>query len=284
MSLDRNHAPFQALAVATVAVGLLAVPFSLSVRDPVALAGAYFAWTVAVYLWAAGGTLVAATGFERGAPLRPGWMLLSASYAVLVPGRLLAGPTPTGLHEGAPNFGALLPLFSLASGLLGVAGFVLLAHAWRASGLDLTSRTSRIALRVLALLVACALAGPDLLARLPAAAGGDPMAIVDVITDVLDGALFVVAVPVLRAALALGGGLVAWPWALLTLSLTAWLGFDAASSWGELAGLSPRAMRVAEEAMRGLGASAAFGAGVAQRWIMRPAPSLRRHDEPSTPA
>jgi hypothetical protein len=283
MSLDRSHAPFQALAVATVLVGLLAVPISFSVHDPVALAGAYFAWTLAVYLWAAGGTLVAATGFERGEPMRPGWLLVSASYAVLLPARLLAGPTATGLHEGAPHFGTLLPLFSLASGVLGVAGFVRLASAWRDSGLDLTGRTSRIALQAVALVVSCALAGPDLLERLPAAAGGDPMAIVDVVTDVLDGALFVVAVPVLRAALALGGGLVAWPWVLLTLSLTAWLGFDAALTWGELAGLSPRAMRVTEEAMRGLGASAAFAAGVAQRWIMRPAPSLRRRDEPSTP-
>jgi hypothetical protein len=78
----------------------------------------------------------------------------------------------------------------------------------------------------------------------------------------------VVAVPVLRAALVLGGGLVAWPWLLLTASLVAWLGYDATAVYGGAAGLDHRTVRVVEEVFRSLGAAFAFAAGIAQRWVM----------------
>ncbi|HET9554977.1 MAG TPA: hypothetical protein VFP50_18570, partial [Anaeromyxobacteraceae bacterium] len=113
-----------------------------------------------------------------------------------------------------------------------------------------------------------------------AALQGDVTAITDVITDLFDGALLVVAVPVLRAALALGGGIVAWPWGLLTLSLLAWLGYDAAATWGAAVGLSPRADRVVVEVFRALGAITAYSAGVAQRWVMQPAPGTAELEEP----
>jgi hypothetical protein len=121
---------------------------------------------------------------------------------------------------------------------------------------------------VAALAVAAALAGPDLLVRFPVALTGDVLAVGDVITDLLDGALFVVAVPVLRAALMLGGGLVAWPWLLLTASLAAWLGYDATEVYGAAAGLDALTVRVVEEVFRSLGAGLAFSAGIAQRWVM----------------
>lgn len=266
------HRPYQLLALATLATGLVPVAFSASMPDPAHLAGAYSGWTLAVYLWAATGTLLAATTFAPGEPMRPGWLLVSASYLVLLPARLATGAVMGGLGEAAAPAPALVPLLSVLSGALGLVGFLALARAWRASGLDLTSRASRVALRLAALAVALALAGTDLVERFPAATAGDPMAITDVVTDLLDGALFVVAAPVLRAALALGGGLVAWPWGLLTLSLLAWLGYDAAVVWGDALSLAPRTGRIVEESMRTLGACAAFAAGVAQRWLMRSAP------------
>lgn len=282
MDLASRHRPFRILAFATLAVGLLPLLFDRTTPDPSLLAGTYSAWAMACYLWATGGTLVCATTFAPGEPMRPGWLLISASYAVLLPARLLAGPSTRGLAEGAMRAPVLVSALGVASAALGVVGFLVLARAWRDSGLDQTSRASRVVLRLLALVVALALAGPDLVAQFPAATRGDPVAITDVITDLLDGALFVVAVPVLRAALALGGGLVAWPWALLTLSLLAWLGFDAAVIWGESAGLTARSARALEEAMRSLGSCAAFAAGVAQRWVMQRPPGSA--EEPPPPA
>lgn len=283
MPLRSSHRPFQLLAATTLAVGGLPLVFHLSLPAPAMLAGAYFAWTVAVYLAAAGGPLLAGTTFAPGEPMRPGWLLLAASYAVLLPGRLLTGITARGLVEAPVRSAAALSATSIASGALAVAAFMLLARAWRASGLDLTSRPTRVVLRMVALGVALALAGPDLVDRFPAAARGDAMAIADVITDLLDGALFVVAVPVFRAALALGGGLVVWPWGLLTLSLLAWLGYDASVIWGEAVGLTPRTARVLQEVMRGVGAVSAATAGLAQRWVMQAPPGSAADPEPPSP-
>ncbi len=273
MARPSHHRPFQVLALATLAAALVPAALSVSMPDPRHLAGAFSAWALAVYLWAATGTLLAATTFAPGDAMRPGWLLLSASYLVLLPARLVTGAAMGGLGEAAAaRAPALVASLSVLSGALGLVGFLALVRAWNAAGLDLTTRASRVALRLAALAAALALAGPDLVERFPAAAAGDPLAVTDVVTDLLDGALFVVAAPVLRAALAMGGGLVAWPWGLLTLSLLAWLGYDAAVLWGDALSLAPRTGRVVEESMRTLGACAAFSAGMAQRWVMRSAP------------
>jgi hypothetical protein len=268
MSQDRRHLRFQALALTTLAIGLLPVPFSASITAPVQLAGAYFGWALAMYLFAAGGTLVAALSFERGEPMRPGWLVLSASYLVLVPSMLRNGPKADGLYPLVATAPWLASLASIASGVLAVTAFVVLARAWRASGLDGTSRAGRLAARLAALAVAAALAGPELVEKLPATLGGDVVAAGDVFTSMLDVALFVVAVPVLHAALGLGGGLVAWPWIMLTASLVAWLGYDATAVYGAIGGLDARTVRLVEEVMRTLGAAFAFSAGIAQRWVM----------------
>jgi hypothetical protein len=276
MSQARRSLRFQALALVTLVVGLLPAPFATSIADPFQLAGAFFGWAVAMYLFAAGGTLVAALTFAPGEPMRPGWLLLSASYLVLAPALIRMGPKAGGLYVAAQREPLVSSLTSIVSGALAVAGFLVLSRAWRASGLDTTSRATRVTARLVALAVAVAMAGPDLVARLPAAANGDVLAAGDVVTDLLDGSLFVVAIPVLRAALVLlGGGLVAWPWLMLTASLVAWLGYDAAAMYGGAAGLDGRTLRVLEEVLRTLGAAFAFSAGIAQRWVMQDAARLR---------
>jgi len=268
MNHPRRHLRFQALALTTLVIGLLPATFASSIAEPVRLASAFFGWAVAMYLFAAGGTLVAAFTFGPGERLRPAWLLVSASYLVLVPAMIRLGPKGSGLYLEATRAPWVDSLATIASGSLAVAGFLLLSRAWHASGLDTTSRTGRVVARLGALAVAVAMAGPDLAEQLPAALGGDVEAAGDVLTDLLDGGLFVVAVPVLRAALVLGGGLVAWPWVLLTASLTAWLGYDAIIVYGGVAGLDGRTMRVIEEVCRTLGAAMAFSAGIAQRWVM----------------
>lgn len=274
MAHDR-HRPFRALAALALLVALAPLALAAALPEPTQLAAALFGWTLAAYLWAAGGPLLAATTFAPGEAMRPAWLLLSASYALLLPARLLAGPGWDGLADGALRHQAPALGLSVLSAVVGVAAFLRLTRAWNAAGLDLTSRRARALMRLAALAIAAALAGPDVAERLPAAAAGEWAAAADVVTDLLDGALLVVAAPVLRAALALGGGLVAWPWGLLTLSLLAWLGYDASVIWGDALGLAPRAGRVLEEVMRTLGTTAVFAAGVAQRWVMAPPPDDR---------
>jgi hypothetical protein len=273
-----KHRRFRSLLLTALLLGLGPWLFSAAARDPVQLAGTYLGWSTAMYLFAAGGALVSAFSFGGDEALRPGWLLLSASYLVLVPALVVLGPKPGGLYPAEPVAPGLPALASIASGSLAVAAFVLLSRAWRASGLDLTTPRSRAGARLVALLVALTLAGPDLWERFPAAVGGDVLAAADVVTDVLDGAVFVVAVPVLQAALALGGGIAAWPWLLLTASLAAWLGYDAAAAWGEVAGLAPRTIRVADEVFRTLGAAFVLMAGIAQRWLTTPRPPREQGD------
>jgi len=268
MNHPRRHLRFQALALTTLVIGLLPATFASSIAEPVRLASAFFGWAVAMYLFAAGGTLVAAFTFGPGERLRPAWLLVSASYLVLVPAMIRLGPKGSGLYLEATRAPWVDSLATIASGSLAVAGFLLLSRAWHASGLDTTSRTGRVVARLGALAVAAVMAGPELVEKLPAALGGDVVAIGDVCSDLLDGSLFVVAIPVLRAALVLGGGLVAWPWVLLTASLVAWLGYDATAVYGGVAGLDDRTVRVVEEVCRTLGAAMAFSAGIAQRWVM----------------
>jgi len=268
MSRANPHAPLQALALSAVLVGCLPAVLAAAVADPLPLAGAWFGLTVAGYLCAAGGAMVAAFSFVAGDAQRPGWLCLAGSWLVLVPARLVGGPVWSGLVDLPQRASLALAAASVGSGLLAVAGFVILTGAWRDSGLDQSSRRSRVVLRLLALAAAAALAGPDLVGRLPAALHGDAGALGDVITDLLDGALLVVAAPVLRAALALGGGLAAWPWAFLTAGLVAWLGYDAMAALGDLVGLAPRAVRLWEETFRALAAVGTFSAGVGQRWMM----------------
>jgi hypothetical protein len=262
------HARFRALALAALAAGLLPVAFAASAGEPRLLAGAFFGWAIALYLCAAGGTAVAALSFERGEAMRPGWFLLSASWLVLAPALLWMGPKPDFLFEGAQRAQWAGAVASMLCGALGVAGLLVLARAWRSSGLDHSTPRRRAAILVPALAVAAALAGPDLVQQLPAALGGDLLAVGDVVTDLLDGALLVAAAPVLGAALELGGGVVAWPWAFLTASLVAWLGYDAVAIYGGAAGLPDGAVRVGEELFRTLAAAGAFSAGIAQRWAM----------------
>jgi hypothetical protein len=268
MTHGHPHRRFQVLAFSMLLMGLIPAPFAAVIASPQPLAGAFFGWAIAMYLFAAFGTLVAALTYERGEPMRPGWLLISASYLVLVPVLLRVGPKPSGLYGAVHAAPWLASVGSILSGALAVTGFLLLSRAWHALRLDGSSRAGRLVAPLVALAVAAALAGPELVERFPAAVTGDMAAIGDVITDLLDGALFVVAVPVLRAALALGGGLVAWPWVLLTASLVAWLGYDAAAVYGGGAGIDDRTVRVIEEVMRTLGAAFAFAAGVAQRWVM----------------
>lgn len=268
----RRHRPFQVLTLTAALLGLLPLAFAPSLGEPALLAGAFFAWAVAIYLLATAGTLAAATSFGPGEAMRPGWLLLSGSYAVLVVARLALGAAPGGLLDGPGRLPGLSTALNILSSGLAVAGFLSMARAWRDTGLDLSTPGARLALQAGALVVGALLAGPDLVDRLPPALAGDALAVGDVVTDLLDVALFVVAVPVLRAALSLGGGLVAWPWGLLTLSLLAWLGYDASLVWGEGLGLTPRSARLAQEVMRSLAAAGVGTAGVAQRWVMRSAP------------
>jgi hypothetical protein len=75
--------------------------------------------------------------------------------------------------------------------------------------------------------------------------------------------------PLLLTALALRGGLFGWPFALLTASYVAWLGYDALGVVGAELGLGPAGARTASELFRALGCLYGLSAGLAQRAVVR---------------
>lgn len=268
-AMGPRHARYRLLAVTVALVALVPLPLAWAIRDPAQLAGAYFGWGLALWVAAAGGAVIAATTFREGEPQRPGWLLLGGAYLAFAAIVLFVGPRTAHLLPPDPA-GSPWAIFvsNVLWSALSVAGYLVLSGAWRGSGLDPTSPTAHVVSRVIAFGIAAVLAGPDLVERFPVALQGDPVAIADCLTDVLDGALFFVAVPVLHAARALGGGIVAWPWLFLTASVAGWLGYDAIAVYGEAIGLDPRGIRVGEEVMRTLGGVCTLTAGMAQRWVM----------------
>ena len=119
-----RHLRFQVLGALTLAIGALPWSFAASLGDPVQLAGAYFSWAAALYLYAAGGAAGAALTLSPGDAMRPGWTFLATSYVVLIPAGLWYGPRGLGLYESTNRSPAVLVTAGLASGAMAVTAFL----------------------------------------------------------------------------------------------------------------------------------------------------------------
>jgi hypothetical protein len=98
---------------------------------------------------------------------------------------------------------------------------------------------------------------------------GSRRGIISVASDAGDAISFCLIAPVLLTALALRGGKLAWPWAVLFVSLFGWLLFDAAGTVGAWAHASASSVRMAEELARCLACTCNFSAGLLQRRAVR---------------
>ena len=159
-----------------------------------------------------------AAGFERGDYLRRAWILLGAVYAMIAAVQVLP----------MPRIGiAAVVVISLVLNGLGVAALVHFARAHRVAGLVIGSRRGNLAVFLGVLAIALAIDGwpiVDTLRRLENGDAGAAMYLVSSAGDLL--ALLLIA-PIFLTALALRGGLLLWPWALLGASSLCWLLVDA---------------------------------------------------------
>ena len=96
----------------------------------------------------------------------------------------------------------------------------------------------------------------------------------DIASDLGDTIVLALVAPVLHTALAMRGGVLRWPWGLLTLSGLAWLAYDTSSTAITALGAGPGAALVGSEALRLLANANIFGAGVAQRLAVAPTERL----------
>lgn len=211
------------------------------------------------------GCLAAALAFESGDYLRRAWAYSGLCYLVLLlqNGIVIGGrlPIPHTLVWSL-MLGGLAILANGAS----VAGTWMLARAWRLAGIEDDTAVHRRGWLLFAgtAIVALAVTGLPLLGDLKALSRGELASVVDVASDVGDAICLALVAPVLQTALAMRGGLLRWPWGLLTASGVAWIAFDAAS------GVAEHPHGLVAEAVRMLACGLVLAAGLAQRMAVTP--------------
>jgi len=212
------------------------------------------------------GAWAAALSFDRGDYLRRAWFLIGACMALLLPGVAEA--------MGASSVVVFRGVLVVAANASQVAGTWLLARAWQRASLALPgSQASQWGVRIAAIALAVAFAGPGVVSGLDRFAAGDWAALAGAASALGDMISLCLIAPLLLTALALRGGLFGWPFWLLTTSYVAWLAYDAVLVLGPALGLSAVGVRTASEAFRGLGSTLGAAAGLAQREVVR---SVRR--------
>jgi hypothetical protein len=247
-------------------VGLALLALAMAVVPDRLLVYAISAPTVKVI--AVVGAVLAATAFGPGDYLRRAWILYAVSYMLLLLPDLIFGPTaPSVAMAGGPQ-AIVRATFVITSNLASVIGTVLFGFAWRVGGLELPGSPIRRAMLIaIVVAVAIAIVGPSLVDHVRA---GGLRGAISIGSDVGDAISFCLMAPVLLTALALRGGRLAWPWAVLFVSLFGWLLFDAAGTIGAWAHLGDSHVRAMEELARCLACTCSFSAGVLQRAAVRP--------------
>jgi hypothetical protein len=211
------------------------------------------------------GCFAAALAFESGDYLRRAWFFSGLCYLLLLAADVVGMPSfASHLSDQALDLtqGVLVVVANATS----VAGTWMLAHAWSVAGLE--DDRSRGAGRLLfggAILLALAITGWPLLLDVRTLLAGDFGAVVSIASDLGDTICLALIAPVMQTALAMRGGVLRWPWGLLTSSGIAWLAYDASSALH----LEHRWL-VLSEALRALACGAFLSAGIAQRLAVAP--------------
>lgn len=222
---------------------------------------------------AAVGCFAAALAFERGDYLRRAWLFSGLCFVLLLFGDL-AGQPALAARLGATPLDVTQGTFAVVANAASVVGTWMLARAWSVSGLedddDAPSRTRRRLLFAGAALLALAVTAWPLVHDLRALLAGDLGAAVSIASDLGDTICFALVAPVMQTALAMRGGLLRWPWGLLTSSGIAWIVFDAASGVVDALHVSGAHDLVVTEAFRALACGFVLAAGMAQRFVVAP--------------
>jgi hypothetical protein len=214
------------IGLCVVAVAVACIVFS-SLPEPRNWEAARWA-TLFSYTAAVMGAGFGAFAFGRGDRLRWAWLLL-ASYAIIGVGKVALWGSPR--HVGPPLGFLPQTQTALANGvstiLLNVAsvtGLALFARVWHGTGLTPPWRgRATLAAFALAITVAAVPVWRDIHMIMT----GQTIRVGGLVSSFGDIASITLIGPVLVTAIAMRGGLLVWPWTVLTTSCVAWLCFDA---------------------------------------------------------
>jgi hypothetical protein len=211
------------------------------------------------------GSVAAVSAFERGDHLRRAWLwLTSAATLVLIRdllSRFVWTSSPDAPLQGYPY--ATIATLGVVSNVLLLGGIYQLARSWKKADIPLPGGTSgSLTVGIVGAVVALVVAGPSAVHHGGNLLHGDLTAMVGFASSVVDILSLCLLAPLLLTAVALRGGLFAWPWALITASILSWLFYDAAYYITTPQGFPW------SEVFRGLALNFQFAAGLAQRFAV----------------
>jgi hypothetical protein len=217
------------------------------------------------------GSVIAARSFERGEHLRRAWLLNGSCYAFLLLRDLLYGVWLV-RDSGEPSQ-YLESVIVLIANAGAVTGAWMLSRTWKVAGIALPwSPLRREVVRWVGIVVGLVIAGPSLYFSMLGALHGEVRAIVPAVSSAGDIFALTLIVPVLLTTLALRGGLLSWPWGLLTASQFSWLIYDATITLRLFVHMEPPTATMWSEIFRGMACAYCFAAGLAQRAVSAPDP------------
>jgi hypothetical protein len=269
----RNKATLIAIPV-VVAVAYLVMQALITDAHPRQL---FFVTEIATMkLLAALGCFVAASRYRRSEYMGVAWYLIGVDYFMLFAKDLLFGRV---LHLPGldPELAASLRALSvIAANLTASIGAIMLARVWHIAGIALPgSRRIQRAAMLFGVTIAVAIVGWGTWQDLHRVTH-DKEAIVAVASNLGDIVSFSAIAPILLTAIAMRGGALAWPWALVTVSNVCWLFYDMSWSFERQWALSEDMLRVVAEFWRASACAMALSAGLAQRWAIRSATRASR--------
>jgi hypothetical protein len=213
--------------------------------------------------------MIAAFAFERGEYMRRAWLLNGGCYVVLLVRDAVRFAIGFEGSVGGVQMSAVSGGLVAIANTSAVVGTYFLARAWSTAGLEPPgTRATRAAVLGGAAVIALAICGSDLYIDGGALLRGDLGTLHGVASDIGDIVGLVLLAPVLLTALAMRGGVLTWPWGLLTASLVFWLLYDCASTFDHFVPGHAAAIVFARESLRALASVCEFSAGVAQRRVI----------------
>ena len=220
------------------------------------------------------GCITAALAFERGDYLRRAWTLNGACLFLLLVRDLSFAPSIA--HHPlflGPKLDIIQSALILVANVSAIAGTWILARAWQVAGIELPGSPQKRRIVIAgAVVIALAITGASVVIDLRGVLSREVLSLVGLISDLGDIFALCLIAPVLLTALAMRGGLLRWPWGLLTASLLSWLLFDAAATLGHFVTIRADHLEVIVEVFRAFACCFVAVAGVAQRFAVTSKP------------
>ena len=219
------------------------------------------------------GCFVAASRYRRREYMGIAWQVIGVDYLLLFTKDILFGKV-VHLPGIDPDTAESVRVgFVIAANIGGSIGCIMLARVWHVAGIALPgSRRLQYVAMVAGVAFAVAIVGWGTWNDLHNVRNtGSKEAMVAVASNLGDIVSFSAIAPILLTAIAMRGGALAWPWALVTLSNIGWLLYDMSWSFERQFALSEHTLRLVAEFFRAQGCAMALSAGLAQRWAIRSA-------------